>query len=189
MPAPRRAVLGLLGVALAGCASESPVTGPSSSPSPADSTPTPSEYDIPTVPDPSDAALDRWCDPASGVAERRLSVLGDALGADESVVTVGFTGNGELRSDAPEVVLSGVIDESYVGEHAYLSAVTFADGEVTIAVDYGYPPETGETSTPTQLGMEMGVRYTARLSMEGGFPERVVVRHHGDRVAEVDGPC
>ncbi|MEF8801890.1 MAG: hypothetical protein V5A38_09465 [Halolamina sp.] len=191
MSANRRAVLGLLGVALAGCASESPITGnsPASSPSPSDSTATASEYDIPPVPDPSDAALDRWCDPASGVAESQLSVLGEALGADESVVKVGFTGDGELRTDAPEVVLSGVIDDSYVGENAYLSGVAFADAELTIAVEYGYPPETGETSTTTQVGMEMGVRYTARVSMDGGFPETVLVRHHGDVVAEVDGPC
>lgn len=189
MPSTRRAVLGLLGVALAGCASESPGPGTSPSTSPSDSTATASEYDIPPVPDPSDAALDRWCDPASGVAESQLSVLGEALGADESVVNVGFTGAGELRTDAPEVVLSGVIDESYVGENAYLSEVAFADGELAIAVEYGYPPETGETSTPTHVGMEMGVRYTARVSMEGGFPESVRVRHHGDVVAEVDGPC
>lgn len=191
MPSNRRAVLGLLGVALADCASESPAPGnsPATSPSPSDSTATATEYEIPPVPDPSDAALDRWCDPASGVAESRLSVLGEALGADESVVTVGFTGDGELRSNAPEVVLSGVIDESYVGENAYLSAVDFADAELTIAVEYGYPPETGETSTPTQVGMEMGVRYTARVSMEDGFPESVRVRHHGDVVAEVEGPC
>ncbi len=190
-PVDRRAALGLLGLALAGCASESPASKPSAtiSTSPSDSAATTTEYDIPPVPDPSDSALDRWCEPVSGVRERQLSVLGEALGADESVVKVGFTGDGELRTDAPEVVLSGVIDDSYVGENAYLSGVAFADAELTIAVEYGYPPETAETSTPTQVRRRMSVRHTARLSMEGGFPETVLVRHHGDVVAEVDGPC
>lgn len=194
MPSTRRAFLGLLGAALAGCASESPGTATDSttppSPSPGstgtDATATPARYDLPAVPDPADAALERWCAPATGVADHRLTVLGEALGADESAVNVGFTGDGELRSDAPEVVLAGVVDEAHVGEHAYLTGVEFGDGELTVRVDHGYPTETG---TPTQVGMAMGVRYTARLSMDGGFPERVRVRHHGDEVATVDGPC
>lgn len=182
MPSTRRAVLGLFGVGLAGCAGDR---------SPTDTSPTPtsgspSEYDIPPVPEPSDAALDRWCQPASGVAESRISVLGEALGADESVVNVGFTGDGDLRRDAPEVVLSGVVDDSYVGENAYLSGVAFADGTLTVRVEYGYPTETG---TPTEVGMAMGVRYTARVAMESGFPETVQVRHHGDVVTDVGGPC
>lgn len=188
MPSTRRAFLGLFGVALAGCASESPGTGTAPSPSstPADSTGSQSEYELPPVPDPSETALDRWCEPVSAVADSQLTVLGEALGADESVVNVGFTGDGELRSDAPEVVLAGVVDDSHVGENAYLSGVSFADGELTVRVDYGYPTETG---TSTQVGMAMGVRYLARISLDGGFPETVRVRHHGDEIAVVEGPC
>lgn len=191
----RRAVLALLIVGVAGCAGDQPATdtdSPSATPPPStESDGTATEYELPPVPEPSDAALDRWCEPASGVADSRISVLGEALGADESVVTIGFTGDGELRNDGPEVVLSGIVDESYVGENAYLSDVAFADGILTVSVDYGYPPETAETATPspTHVGMAMGVRYSARVAMETGFPETVRVRHHGNVVADVSGPC
>jgi hypothetical protein len=195
MPPSRRAVLALLTVGVAGCAGDRLATDTDSlsaaPPSGTEPDGTATEYEIPPVPEPSEAALDRWCEPASGVADSRLSVLGEALDADESVVIVGFTGDGELRNDGPEVVLSGVVDESHVGENAYLSEVAFADGTLTVSVDYGYPPETAETATPspTQVGMAMGVRYSARVAMEAGFPETVRVRHHGDVVADVDGPC
>jgi len=82
MPSTRRAVLG---VALAGCAGETPTTGTDSSPSPGsagtETTASPPVDDLPPVPEPSDPALDRWCGPTSGVAASRLTVLGEALGA------------------------------------------------------------------------------------------------------------
>lgn len=59
-------------------------------------------------------------------------MFGEALGADESVVEVGFTSDGELWSDVPAVALAGVIDESVLGENSDLSQVAFAAGELMV---------------------------------------------------------
>lgn len=201
MGSTRRAFVGLLSVALSGCAGDRtdesdegpPTSTESASPDPTrpaqttgeDATPT-RTFELPPAPEPTRAALDRWCTPATGITETSLSVLGEALGADRNVSTVGFTGDGELRTDAPEVVAVGVIDGAAVGAHAYLADVEFTESTLTLTVEEGYRTETG---TRTEYGMSMGVRYVARASTSGGFPEEVRVRHHDSIVSRVAGPC
>lgn len=180
----RRTVVGALGIAVSGCVSpRADAGGPGTKAG--DGTPT-ETFDLPPVPEPSERALDRWCNPASGVVDSRLSVLGEALGADRNIANVGFTADGKLHADAPEVVVIGVIDDAAVGEHAYLESVHYSDQTLALNVEEGYQHETG---TSTQYGMAMGVRYTLRVSMSEGFPDAVLVRHHGTTVSRVPGPC
>lgn len=192
----RRAYLGALAAGLAGCTGERVAMEPdpgteTTAPGPT-ATQTSSAYDLQPVPEPSAAALDRWCGGAAGVADSAITVLGDVVQpARESVARVGFTGSGELH-DGPEVVVAGVVGSPYIGEHAHVAAVAFADGRLSLTVRYGYPEDFGsatDSDTPTMVGTTVGTEYVVRVAMAEGFPESVVVTQPYAEPKTVDGPC
>lgn len=87
----------------------------------------------------------------------------------------------EGSSDGSTVTVSGVVDGSDTCHSAKLADATVEDGTLTVAVAT-YVPQENEGKACSQCIVD--IAYEAAFEFEGDTPDRAVVTHDGERVAE-----
>lgn len=97
------------------------------------------------------------------------------------------TNRADAHVEGGAVVVTGIIDGSNTCHTARLAGVELADGGDTLRVAVeAYVPDSEET--PVCGPCIVAIEYRSTFTFEGGRPDRVVVSHDGEPVAEIPLP-
>lgn len=174
----RRTLLQLASVSslglLAGCTGEGPGTGPGDgTDEPSDSTdtqtasPTESSTESPTEsPTPTTS-------PSNGEFASSFTVTNNECGTAKN--------SAEGSADGSTVTITGVITGSDACYSAKLADATVEDGALEVAVASYVPPENEGKACADCV---VDISYEATFEFDGSTPDRAVVAHDGERVAE-----
>lgn len=143
--------------------------------------------DATASPTPSDAPTDSPSKSPSATPTRNASLSDVSFTVTSNECGQSRNAAGLERADDREVVLAGVIDGSDTCHTARLGDASISEDGVTLSVAVEtYVPESTETKACGPCIVE--IHYRSTFSFTGGRPDRAVVSHDGERIAEIPFP-